>query len=261
MRKIADAFKDRKAFIPFITAGDPDLATTEALIKIAADAGAALIEIGIPFSDPIAEGPVIQEADIRALAAGTTVDGIFAMAARLRKTIDIPMVLMGYANSFFHYGYDAFFKRCAEVGIDGAIIPDIPFEEKHEAADVAGQYGVALLSMIAPTSEERIQKIAAEAQGFIYLVSSMGVTGMRLAITTDLGAMVSAIRQVTDVPIGIGFGIHTPQQAAEMAAIADGAIVGSAIVNLVAEHGRNAGPAVEDYIKQMVAAVCQVPVR
>lgn len=261
MRKIADAFKDRKAFIPFITAGDPDLATTEALIKIAADAGAALIEIGIPFSDPIAEGPVIQEADIRALAAGTTVDGIFAMAARLRETIDIPMVLMGYANSFFHYGYDAFFKRCAEVGIDGAIIPDIPFEEKHETADVAGQYGVAVLSMIAPTSEERIQKIAAEAQGFIYLVSSMGVTGMRSAITTDLGAMVSAIRQVTDVPIGIGFGIHTPQQAAEMAAIADGAIVGSAIVNLVAEHGRNAGPAVEDYIKQMVAAVCQVPVR
>jgi tryptophan synthase alpha chain len=261
MRKIADAFKDRKAFIPFITAGDPDLATTEALIKIAADAGAALIEIGIPFSDPIAEGPVIQEADIRALAAGTTVDGIFAMAARLRKTIDIPMVLMGYANSFFHYGYDAFFKRCAEVGIDGAIIPDIPFEEKHEAADVAGQYGVAVLSMIAPTSEERIQKIAAEAQGFIYLVSSMGVTGMRSAITTDLGAMVSAIRQVTDVPIGIGFGIHTPQQAAEMAAIADGAIVGSAIVNLVAEHGRNTGPAVEDYIKQMVAAVCQVPVK
>ncbi|WP_315524714.1 tryptophan synthase subunit alpha [Pseudoramibacter alactolyticus] len=261
MRKIADAFKDRKAFIPFITAGDPDLATTEALIKIAADAGAALIEIGIPFSDPIAEGPVIQEADIRALAAGTTVDGIFAMAARLRKTIDIPMVLMGYANSFFHYGYDAFFKRCAKVGIDGAIIPDIPFEEKHEAADVAGQYGVAVLSMIAPTSEERIQKIAAEAQGFIYLVSSMGVTGMRSAITTDLGAMVSAIRQVTDVPIGIGFGIHTPQQAAEMAAIADGAIVGSAIVNLVAEHGRNAGPAVENYVKQMVAAVCQVPVK
>ncbi|EFV02733.1 tryptophan synthase, alpha subunit [Pseudoramibacter alactolyticus ATCC 23263] len=261
MRKIADAFKDRKAFIPFITAGDPDLATTEALIKIAADAGAALIEIGIPFSDPIAEGPVIQEADIRALAAGTTVDGIFVMAARLRETIDIPMVLMGYANPFFHYGYDAFFKRCAEVGIDGAIIPDIPFEEKHEAADAAGQYGVAVLSMIAPTSEERIQKIAAEAQGFIYLVSSMGVTGMRSAITTDLGAMVSAIRQVTDVPIGIGFGIHTPQQAAEMAAIADGAIVGSAIVNLVAEHGRNAGPAVEDYVKQMVAAVCQVPVR
>lgn len=194
MRKIADAFKDRKAFIPFITAGDPDLATTEALIKIAADAGAALIEIGIPFSDPIAEGPVIQEADIRALAAGTTVDGIFAMAARLRETIDIPMVLMGYANPFFHYGYDAFFKRCAEVGIDGAIIPDIPFEEKHEAADAAGQYGVAVLSMIAPTSEERIQKIAAEAQGFIYLVSSMGVTGMRSAITTDLGAMVSARR-------------------------------------------------------------------
>jgi tryptophan synthase alpha chain len=126
---------------------------------------------------------------------------------------------------------------------------------------VAGQYGVAVLSMIAPTSEERIQKSAAEAQGFIYLVSSMGVTGMRSAITTDLGAMVSAIRQVTDVPIGIGFGIHTPQQAAEMAAIADGAIVGSAIVNLVAEHGRNAGPAVEDYVKQMVAAVCQVPVR
>jgi tryptophan synthase alpha chain len=259
MRKIADAFKDHKAFIPFITAGDPDLATTEKLIAVMAEAGASLIEIGIPFSDPIAEGPVIQEADIRALAAGTTVDGIFAMVARLRATIDIPMVLMGYANPFFHYGYDAFFRRCAEVGIDGAIIPDIPFEEKHEAADVAGRYGVAVLSMIAPTSEERIRKIAAEAEGFIYLVSSMGVTGMRSAITTDLGAMVSAIREVTDVPIGIGFGIHTPQQAAEMAAVADGAIVGSAIVNLVAAHGREAGPYVEAYVREMAAAVNRVP--
>lgn len=255
MRKIADAFKNRKAFIPFITAGDPDLATTEKLIAVMAEAGAALIEIGIPFSDPIAEGPVIQEADIRALAAGTTVDGIFAMVARLRENIDIPMVLMGYANPFFHYGYDAFFRRCAEVGVDGVIIPDMPYEEKHEAADVAGRYGVAVLSMIAPTSEARIRKIAAEAEGFIYLVSSMGVTGMRSAITTDLGAMVSAIRAVSDVPVGIGFGIHTPEQAAEMAALADGAIVGSAIVNLVAAHGRGAGPYVEAYVREMAAAV------
>lgn len=254
MITIADAFKDHKAFIPFITAGDPNIAATEKYILAMADAGASLIEIGIPFSDPIAEGPVIQEADIRSLSAGTHVDDIFDMVVRLRKKTDVPMVFMGYANPFFYYGYDKFFKRCQEVGIQGAIIPDIPFEEKHEVSDVAEKYGVTIISMIAPTSEQRIQKIASEAKGFIYLVSSMGVTGTRDAITTDLDAIIKQIKAVTDVPVCVGFGIHSPEQAEKIAKIADGVIVGSAIVKLIAKDGENAEEAVHDYVADMAAA-------
>lgn len=254
MITIADAFKDHKAFIPFITAGDPNIAATEKYILAMADAGASLIEIGIPFSDPIAEGPVIQEADIRSLSVGTHVDDIFDMVVRLRKKTDVPMVFMGYANPFFYYGYDKFFKRCQEVGIQGAIIPDIPFEEKHEVSDVAEKYGVTIISMIAPTSEQRIQKIASEAKGFIYLVSSMGVTGTRDAITTDLDAIIKQIKAVTDVPVCVGFGIHSPEQAEKIAKIADGVIVGSAIVKLIAKDGENAEEAVHDYVADMAAA-------
>lgn len=254
MTQIADAFKDQKAFIPFITAGDPSIAATEKYILAMADAGASLIEIGIPFSDPIAEGVVIQEADLRSLSAGTKVDDIFEMVARLRQKTDVPMVFMGYANPFFYYGYDRFFKRCQDVGIQGAIIPDIPFEEKHEVSDVAEKYGVTIISMIAPTSEQRIKKIASEAKGFIYLVSSMGVTGTRDAITTDLGAIIGQIREVTDVPVCVGFGIHSPKQAHDIAQISDGVIVGSAIVKLIARDGENAEAAVRDYVSDMAAA-------
>lgn len=254
-KKIADAFKNGKAFIPFITAGDPSLEATRRFVLEMEKAGADLVEIGIPFSDPIAEGPVIQEADIRALAAGTTTDKIFAMVEELRKETDMPLVFMTYLNPVFHYGYNAFFANCAKVGICGIIIPDMPYEEKNECIDIARAYGVELVSMIAPTSQERIRKIAGEAEGFLYIVSSMGVTGVREEITTDLGEILSAVKDVTDVPAAIGFGINTPDQAKDMAAIADGVIVGSAIIKIVAMYGEEAAPHIAAYVKEMKEAI------
>ncbi|MBE5998577.1 MAG: tryptophan synthase subunit alpha [Eubacteriales bacterium] len=255
VRTIRDAFDHGKAFIPFITAGDPDLESTRRFILAMEEAGADLIEIGIPFSDPIAEGIVIQEADIRALASGTTTDRIFDMVADLRRDTDMPLVFMGYLNPVFYYGYERFFTRCEEVGISGVIIPDLPFEEKGECAETAAAHGVDVISMIAPTSEDRIRMIAGEAKGFLYVVSSMGVTGVRSEIRTDLASIIAAIRQATEVPAGIGFGINTPQQAAEMAQLADAVIVGSAIVRLIAEHGREAEPFIRDYVQSMKKAV------
>lgn len=254
-KRIADAFKNGKAFIPFITAGDPDLASTERFVLAMAEAGADLIEIGIPFSDPIAEGVVIQEADIRALRSGTTTDKVFEMVKSLRQKTDIPLVFMTYLNIVFYYGYERFFARCAEVGISGIIIPDLPYEEKNECAGIAAEHQVEIVSMIAPTSRERIQTIASDAEGFLYVVSSMGVTGVRQKITTDLKTIVGQIREVTSLPAAIGFGISTPGQASDMAAISDGAIVGSAIVRLIAEYGREAEEPVREYVRQMAEAV------
>ena len=254
-KRIADAFRNGKAFIPFITAGDPDLASTERFVLAMAEAGADLIEIGIPFSDPIAEGVVIQEADIRALRSGTTTDKVFEMVKSLRQKTDIPLVFMTYLNIVFYYGYDQFFTRCAEVGISGIIIPDLPYEEKNECAGIAAEHQVEIVSMIAPTSRERIQTIASDAEGFLYVVSSMGVTGVRQKITTDLKTIVGQIREVTSLPAAIGFGISTPGQASDMAAISDGAIVGSAIVRLIAEYGREAEEPVREYVRQMAEAV------
>ena len=254
-KRIADAFRNGKAFIPFITAGDPDLASTERFVLAMAEAGADLIEIGIPFSDPIAEGVVIQEADIRALRSGTTTEKVFEMVKSLRQKTDIPLVFMTYLNIVFYYGYDQFFTRCAEVGISGIIIPDLPYEEKNECAGIAAEHQVEIVSMIAPTSRERIQTIASDAEGFLYVVSSMGVTGVRQKITTDLKTIVGQIREVTSLPAAIGFGISTPGQASDMAAISDGAIVGSAIVRLVAEYGREAEDPVREYVRQMAGAV------
>ena len=254
-KKIADAFRNGKAFIPFITAGDPDLASTERFVLAMAEAGADLIEIRIPFSDPIAEGAVIQEADIRALRSGTTTEKVFEMVKSLRQKTDIPLVFMTYLNIVFYYGYDQFFTRCAEVGISGIIIPDLPYEEKNECAGIAAEHQVEIVSMIAPTSRERIQTIASDAEGFLYVVSSMGVTGVRQKITTDLKTIIGQIREVTSLPAAIGFGISTPGQASDMAAISDGAIVGSAIVRLVAEYGREAEDPVREYVRQMAGAV------
>lgn len=254
-KKIADAFRNGKAFVPFITAGDPDLASTERFVLAMAEAGADLIEIGIPFSDPIAEGVVIQEADIRALRSGTTTEKVFEMVKSLRQKTDIPLVFMTYLNIVFYYGYDRFFSRCAEVGISGIIIPDLPYEEKNECAGIAAEHQVEIVSMIAPTSRERIQTIASDAEGFLYVVSSMGVTGVRQKITTDLKTIIEQIREVTSLPAAIGFGISTPGQASDMAAISDGAIVGSAIVRLVAEYGREAEDPVREYVRQMAGAV------
>ena len=254
-KRIADAFRNGKAFIPFITAGDPDLASTERFVLAMAEAGADLIEIGIPFSDPIAEGAVIQEADIRALRSGTTTEKVFEMVKSLRQKTDIPLVFMTYLNIVFYYGYERFFARCAEVGISGIIIPDLPYEEKNECAGIAAEHQVEIVSMIAPTSRERIQTIASDAEGFLYVVSSMGVTGVRQKITTDLKTIVGQIREVTSLPAAIGFGISTPGQASDMAAISDGAIVGSAIVRLIAEYGREAEEPVREYVRQMAEAV------
>ncbi len=253
--KILHAFEHGKAFIPFITCGDPSMDVTEQLVYAMDEAGADLIELGIPFSDPTAEGPVIQEASIRALSGGATTDKIFDMVKSIRRNTQIPMVFMTYANVVFSYGAERFIKKAAQLGMDGLILPDIPFEEKSDFDDLCNQYGMALISMIAPTSHDRIRMIAKEAEGFIYCVSSLGVTGTRSEITTDIEAMIKLVKEETDLPCAVGFGISTPEQAAKMAALSDGAIVGSAIVKMCAQYGGECVPHVAAYVKSMKEAV------
>lgn len=255
MSKIQSAFKNGKAFIAFITCGDPDLATTEAAVCAAVANGADLIELGIPFSDPTAEGPVIQGANLRALQGGVTTDKIFAMTERLRKKVSVPLVFMTYANVIFSYGAEKFMAACQQIGIDGLILPDIPFEEKEEFLPLARRYGIELISMIAPTSADRIAMIAREAEGFLYVVSSLGVTGTRNKIDTDLASMVRTVRDNTKVPCAIGFGISTPKQARQMGKFADGVIVGSAIVKLMAQYGTAAPDKVGAYVRSMKNAL------
>lgn len=255
MSRIGNAFNDHKAFIAFITVGDPDLETTEKVVKAAVENGADLIELGIPFSDPTAEGPVIMEADNAALKAGTTTDKVFELTGKLRESIDIPMVYMTYANVVYSYGMEKFAQKAADAGIDGIILPDVPYEEKEEFDAVFAPLGIDLISMIAPTSEHRIAMIAKEAKGFIYMVSSLGVTGTRSEITTDIGKMTELVKENTDIPCAVGFGISTPEQAAKMAALSDGAIVGSAIIKIIAEHGAEAAGPVGEYVKSMADAV------
>lgn len=255
MSRLSKAFEGGKAFIPFITCGDPDLETTERTVLEAAKNGADLIELGIPFSDPTAEGPVIQAANERALKGGVTTDKVFDLVRRLRERTDIPLVFMTYANVVYSYDAERFMAACHETGIDGLILPDLPFEEKGEFLPVCRKYGVELISLIAPTSEGRIAMIAREASGFLYIVSSLGVTGVRSEITTDLASIVKIVRENTDIPCAIGFGISRPEQAERMAAISDGAIVGSAIIKLLAGYGREAPAHVGEYVKQMKEAV------
>ena len=255
MSRIKQAFDHGKAFIPFITGGDPDIETTEQLIYEMVKQGADLIEIGIPFSDPIAEGPVIQGADVRALKGGCTTDQLFELVKRVRKTVTIPLVFMTYLNPIYSYGSERFMENCKAAGIDGVIVPDMPYEEKDELKPMCEKNGIELISLIAPTSKERIKMIAKEAEGFIYCVSSMGVTGVRSEITSDIGGMVALVREVTDLPVAIGFGIATPEQARQMAVYGDGVIVGSAIVKQVAAEGRNAVKTVGKYVAEMKAAL------
>lgn len=257
MSKIKSAFENGKAFIPFITCGDPDLETTEKIVRAAVENGADLIELGIPFSDPTAEGPVIQGANIRALAGGVTTDKIFELVKNLRKDISTPMVFMTYANVVFSYDAEKFISTCRDIGIDGLILPDLPFEEKDEFLPICNKYDVDLISLIAPTSDKRIGMISKEAKGFIYIVSSLGVTGTRNEIKTDLDTLVSVVRQNTDVPCAIGFGISTPEQAAKMAAVSDGAIVGSAIIKIIEKYGKDAAEPIGEYIKSMKMAIAQ----
>ena len=257
MSRIGSAFKEEKALIGFVTAGDPNIEKSEEFILAMINAGVNLVEIGIPFSDPVAEGPVIQAANIRALSAGTTIAKVFGLVERLSVRTAVPLVFLTYLNPVFHYGYESFFKRCQEAGVDGIIIPDLPFEEQDEVRSVAQAYGVDLISLIAPTSAQRIRTIAGAATGFLYIVSSLGVTGIRSAIETDLGAIISAARETAKVPIAVGFGINTPEQAAEIRRIADGVIVGSGIVSIIAERQEHAAPHIAEYIKQLKAGVCR----
>ncbi len=255
MSNIASAFQNGKAYVGFLTGCDPDYETSKQCMLALAEGGADLIEVGIPFSDPIAEGPVIQEADLRALKSGATTDTVFRLVDELKDSIHCPMVFMTYLNVVFSYGYERFFSRCAEVGIQGIIIPDMPFEEKGEVESVASRYGIDTISLIAPTSEERIRLIASKAQGFLYVVSSLGVTGVRKEIVSDLGGIMEQVRSVTDLPAAIGFGINTPEQAKEISSYADGIIVGSAMVRMVEQYGADAPAHIRDYVREMKAAM------
>ena len=255
MSRISDAFLNKKVFVAYLMAGDPDLVTSAEYILTAQKAGADLIEIGIPFSDPVAEGEVIETASLRALAAGTRLDGVFDMVASIKDQIRIPMVFMTYLNPVYVYGYERFFAKCADIGIYGIIIPDMPFEEQEEAKEIAKKYGVEVVTLVAPTSQERIKEIACNAEGFIYLVSSLGVTGVRSEIATDLSSIVAEIRKFTDIPVAIGFGISTPEQAEHYATAADGVIVGSAIVSIVAQHSKKAHQELYEYIHAMKSAL------
>ncbi len=257
MSRIGNAFQNQKAFISFVTGGDPTLDITEQLLYAMEEAGADLIEIGIPFSDPIAEGVVIQEANERALAAGCTTDKLFDMVRRARQKVTVPMVFLTYLNPIYTYGKEQFMKRCRECGIDGIIVPDMPYEEKGELAGVCEEYGVDIISLIAPTSKERVRMIAGEAKGYIYCVSSLGVTGVRSEIKTDIAGMVKLVRETTEIPCAVGFGISTPEQARKMAEVSDGAIVGSAIVKIVAQYGEDCVPYVAEYVRTMKASCLQ----
>ncbi len=255
MNKISKAFEKGKAFIPFITCGDPDLETTEKLVYAMEEAGADLIELGIPFSDPTAEGPVIQAANIRALEGGVTTNKVFAMVERIRENSQIPLAFMTYANVIFSYGSERFISKAAELGIDAIILPDLPYEEKDEFDPICKKYDVALVSLIAPTSRERISMIAKEAEGFVYCVSSLGVTGVRGGITTDIKSMVEHVKAAKDISCAIGFGISTPEQAKLMSEYADGVIVGSAIVKICAEYGKDCVTYVKEYVESMKNAI------
>lgn len=256
MNRVQEVFQN-KAFIPFVTAGDPNLDVTERLIVAMAEAGADLIEIGIPFSDPVAEGIVIQEADQRALDAGTTTDKIFDMVKRVRTKTDVPLAFMTYINPVFVYGADRFMERAVEAGVDALIVPDMPFEEREELLPACKAHGMTLIYLAAPTSSQRVKAIARETEGFVYCVSSLGVTGVRSEITTDVGAMVKMVKEANNVPCAVGFGISTPDQARRMAAVADGVIVGSAIVKLVAKYGADCVEPVSRYVREMKAAVLE----
>lgn len=258
MSRIKEAFANGKAFIPFITCGYPSVEVSMKIITEMEKAGADLIELGIPFSDPTAEGPVIQDADAQALAAGVTTDKVFDMVEKLRQNVRIPMVFMTYANVVFSYGTERFAEKAAQVGIDGVILPDIPFEEKEEFSGIFKSFGLDMISFIAPTSRERISMIAKEADGFVYCVSSLGVTGVREKITTDIGEMVSIVKKNRDIPCAVGFGIATPEQAKEMARHTDGVIVGSAIVKLCEQYGEDSPTKVAEYVRSMKEAINEI---
>jgi tryptophan synthase alpha chain len=236
MNRIAEKFqtlklKEGKALIPFITAGDPDLATTEELILKMADSGADIIELGVPFSDPMADGPVIQRATERALKKGTKLADILNLVVRIRKTCQVPIVLFSYFNPLLQYGLEALAKRASEVGIDGVLVTDLSPEESGNFLSILNGYNIDMIFLLAPTSsEERIIKVTNLASGFIYAVSRTGITGMQQNLSDTVVPLVSRIRKYTNLPIAVGFGISNRDQVREVCKCADGAIVGSRIV-------------------------------
>lgn len=255
MSNTAKAFGKGKAFIPFVTAGDPELDVTKDVIVAMAKAGADLVEIGIPFSDPVAEGLVVQAADERSLKAGTTTDKIFDMVAQLRKETDVPLAFVTYINPIFVYGVDKFCQRCAEIKIDALVVPDVPFEEKAEIAPYCKKYGIDLISFVAPTRSERIKAIASEAEGFVYCVPEMGITAPRKNIVSGTSEMVSLVKEVSTAPTAIAVEFLTPQQAKEVSLLADGIIVASEVVKLCEKYGKDCIPYVYDYVKDIKNAI------
>ena len=255
MTDIRKAFENNKAFIPFVTAGDPDLETTEKLLIAMSENGADIIEIGIPFSDPIAEGVAIQEADLRALANGTTTDKIFDMVKRIRPQIKCALAVMTYMNPIFAYGTDKFMSKCKDSGISAVIVPDTPYEEKDELEPYCNKYEVELISTIAPTSKDRIKMIAKDAQGFIFCIPSLGVTGVKSEIAYDVKEMVALVKSVKDIPVAVGYGCSTPEEIKNIDISADGVIIGSTVVEIVAEHGKDCVAPVVEYVKQMKEAL------
>lgn len=248
MSHTTKAFQNRKALIAFLTAGDPTIEDSVRYVQVMEKAGADLIEIGVPFSDPIADGPVIMEADVRALANHIHLPQAMEEARAIRKVSRIPLVFLTYFNPVFSYGVEKFFADCESIGVDGVIIPDLPYEEQGEVRPAADAHHVDVIQLVAPTSGDRIEKTLRDATGFVYLVSSMGVTGMRSGFRNNIQARVAEIRKVTDIPVAVGFGIHTPEQAAEMAEAADGVITGSGVVDIIGKHGAKADEALAAYI-------------
>lgn len=249
------AKKKEKALVTFVTAGDPDLGTTEKLVLSMLESGADFVELGVPFSDPIAEGPVIQKASRRALDGGTTMGKIFGLVKRLREKTDEPLLFMMYLNTIYRFGTDRFFRLCAETGVDGVIVPDMPYEEREEIQGAADANGVFSIRLVAPTSHGRVKMIADGAKGFLYCVSSTGVTGTRGSFATNFGEFFGAIKKYAKIPCCVGFGISDPEQAKKMASYCDGAIVGSAIVKIVEREGTNAAPEVARFVRSLKDAI------
>jgi tryptophan synthase alpha chain len=246
--------KGEKALITYVMAGDPSLQDTEQLVVELEQAGADIIELGVPFSDPIADGPVIQQAAERALRAGTSLRAILSMVAGLRKKTQVPLVLMAYYNSIHAFGPERFCQEAAQAGIDGLILPDMPPDEAGPLKVPAAAAGLPLIYLLAPTSTaERRTFVARQSQGFVYYVSLTGITGAKLVNLDDVGKNVEKIKKVTHVPVAVGFGVATPEDAAKVAAIADGVIVGSAIVKQIAAHQQK-----PDMVKQVAAFVCSL---
>ena len=251
MNKMENAFKDKKALIGFVTAGDPSLDVTEQVIYKMVQGGCDIIEIEIPFSDPVAEGPVIQSANVRAIGNGTTTDKVFTLAKKVSCKVDVPIVFMAYLNVLFKYGYDKFLEKAKHCGVSGVVIPDLPYEEKAELETVADQYGITVLSFVAPATEERIKTIAAEANGFINAMSTMGYRSKDSMVVSSSAEIVKCVKAVTDVPVVIAVGVEAAKDTKEYIAYADGVVLNSTIIELIERHGENAPEAVYDYIKSI----------